>query len=104
MIDPQTSPSAARSTSVQVRLLIRGEVQGVGYRWAAKEQAERLGISGWIRNRPDGTVETVGCGPTALVEAYVEWCKQGPRQARVESVERLEDDERCSVRTFDVIR
>jgi acylphosphatase len=87
----------------QVRLRISGAVQGVGFRYFAKAEADRLGISGWIRNCADGTVETVGCGLPEAVEAYVQWCHEGPRSARVESVEPLAEPEKCSFSSFEIL-
>lgn len=67
-------------------LLIEGRVQGVGYRdWMARE-AERLGLSGWVRNRPDGQVEAVISGPEPAVEALLTLVRRGPRLARVDAV------------------
>lgn len=69
------------------RLIVRGRVQGVGYRWHCKEQADRLGVDGWVRNRADGAVEVVMDGPDGAVEALVDWCRVGPRHALVSEVE-----------------
>ena len=70
------------------RLRIRGHVQGVWFRGWAVDQATRLGLSGWVRNRRDGSVEALLVGPRAAVEAMVEACRSGPPAARVETVER----------------
>jgi acylphosphatase len=59
------------------RVLIKGRVQGVGFRWYARERAESLGLSGWVRNRPDRTVEAVFQGEEGLVDDMVEWCRSG---------------------------
>lgn len=68
-------------------LLIAGRVQGVGYRdWMVRE-AGRLGLSGWVRNRPDGMVEAVVAGPEPAVEALLTLVRRGPRLARVDAVE-----------------
>lgn len=70
-----------------VRLVIRGNVQGVGFRaWMAGE-ARGLGLSGWVRNRRDGTVEAVIAGPAEAVEELLEDCADGPPFATVERVE-----------------
>jgi acylphosphatase len=62
-------------------LVISGRVQGVGFRYAMAEEAERLGVSGWVRNRRDGTVEAVVDGDAA--DALLDWAKRGPPAARV---------------------
>ena len=69
---------------VQVR--VTGRVQGVFFRQSAREQAERLGLSGWVRNLPDGSVEALFEGERPLVEQAVAWCRQGPPRARVDEV------------------
>lgn len=69
-----------------VVVVIRGSVQGVGYRWSAKRAALGLGVDGSIRNRADGTVVGVFEGPADAVEALVEWCRRGPDGARVSEV------------------
>ncbi len=69
------------------RLLIRGRVQGVGYRYAAVEAAEREGVAGWVRNCRDGSVEALVQGDDAAVERMIAWCRNGPPGARVTSVD-----------------
>lgn len=69
------------------RLVIRGRVQGVFYRASMRAEAERLDISGWVRNRADGSVEAVVHGTAESVEALVTWARGGPPDAQVESVE-----------------
>ena len=74
---------------IAVHLIIKGSVQGVGYRWWAQEEARRLGLDGWVRNRHDGSVELVAAGPEAAVEQMVEACWGGPPAAAVHIVQRL---------------
>jgi acylphosphatase len=69
-----------------VRLLITGQVQGVGYRIWATRAAKGLGLRGWVRNRADGSVEMLAIGPSETVAAIIEACRQGPRAARVAAV------------------
>ncbi len=70
-----------------LRLKIEGYVQAVGYRHFAITEAARLGLDGWVRNLPDGTVEALASGPTKAVEAFVAACMRGPTGARVTNVE-----------------
>ena len=69
------------------RLVIRGIVQGVGFRYAAVDVAEREGVSGWVRNLRDGGVEALVQGNDDAVERVIAWCRRGPRGARVTDVE-----------------
>jgi acylphosphatase len=70
----------------RVRATIAGRVQGVWYRASTQEQAERLGVSGWVRNLPGGSVEAVFEGSPDAVAAMVRWCWEGPPQASVSDV------------------
>lgn len=68
-------------------LLIRGLVQGVGFRHALAREAQRLALRGWVRNRADGRVEAVACGDAAALDALQRWASRGPSAARVDAVE-----------------
>ncbi len=68
------------------RVIVRGRVQGVGYRFAMTDAALALGVAGWVRNRRDGTVEAGVQGDEASVERLIEWCRRGPPGARVTAV------------------
>ncbi len=70
-----------------VHLRIDGRVQGVGYRAFVERQALALGLSGWVRNRHDGSVEAVLQGEPGPVAAMIELCRSGPAAARVDRVE-----------------
>lgn len=68
------------------RLTISGRVQGVGFRWSLCAEATALSLSGWVRNRRDGSVEALIRGAPAAVEALTAWAHRGPPGARVERV------------------
>jgi acylphosphatase len=70
--------------AVQVR--VSGRVQGVSFRWYTQEQARRLGVVGWVRNEPDGSVLLHAEGDDEAVDALVAWCHEGPGMARVRDV------------------
>lgn len=71
------------------RYRVRGRVQGVGYRYFALKRAEELGLSGFVRNMPDGSVEVIAEGEDARLSQFEARLKEGPSFARVEEVERL---------------
>ncbi len=73
--------------AVRAHVVIRGRVQGVWYRGSMENEAERLGVSGWVRNRPDGAVEAEVEGEREAVEALIAWARHGPPAARVTDVE-----------------
>ena len=68
-------------------LVITGRVQGVGYRDWMLSEANRLGVHGWVRNRPDGSVQALVYGANAAVEELLRACRRGPRQASVSQIE-----------------
>ena len=69
-------------------IVVTGRVQGVFYRAAMREQAERLEVAGWVRNEPDGTVTAHLEGSPDAVSELLEWCEKGPEAARVDEVRR----------------
>jgi acylphosphatase len=69
-----------------LQLRIVGMVQGVGYRYALQREAERLGLSGWVRNRGDGSVEAVAQGSQQALDALATWARRGPPAASVTDV------------------
>jgi acylphosphatase len=74
-------------------VVVRGRVQGVGYRAFVEDEAHRHGLQGWVRNRRDGSVEAVFTGPAAEVEAAIEACRRGPFSARVSALDQREGTE-----------
>jgi acylphosphatase len=85
--------------AVQVR--VTGEVQGVGFRWSTAQEAGRLGVLGWVRNEPDGSVLLHAEGEPDAVDALVAWCGNGPTHARVSGVD-VEEAEPEGAASFDV--
>ena len=75
----------------RVRALVSGSVQAVGYRWACREEADRRGVAGSVRNLPDGRVEAIFEGLPEEVDAMVAWCGHGPRWAAVTAVHAAEE-------------
>jgi len=73
-------------------VVVRGRVQGVGYRAFVEDVALRFGLEGWVRNRRDGTVEAVFSGDDDLVERMITACRRGPPAARVEAVDVADGD------------
>ncbi|KAB7784974.1 acylphosphatase [Methylorubrum populi] len=78
--------------SKTIRAVIRGRVQGVSYRAWTKKQADRHSVAGWVRNRPDRTVEALFSGPAEAVETLLAACRRGPFAARVDGIEVSEAD------------
>lgn len=74
------------------RVVVRGGVQGVNFRDAARKEAESAGLAGWVTNRDDGSVEAAFEGDADAVERLVDWCRSGPSSADVEDVEVTEEE------------
>lgn len=72
---------------IRAHVFVSGVVQGVFYRAYTQQQAQKLGLKGWVRNLPDGRVEAVFEGEKDRVEKMIEWCSKGPPGAGVEGVE-----------------
>lgn len=79
-------------------------MQGVSYRASAQDAARSLGLVGWVRNLPNGDVEAVAEGQPQVVERFVGWCRQGPDEARVESVAVTEQPATGEFASFQVTR
>ena len=82
----------AEPDRIRRRVVARGRVQGVFFRDSVRRRASELGVAGWVRNRPDGTVEAAFEGPPEAVEAMVRFAHTGPRGAEVAGVEVLEEE------------
>ncbi len=72
----------------RVHVTVHGQVQGVGFRYHTFVMAEQLGITGWVRNRYDGTVEIEGEGPDLVVDRFIDIVKEGPRFSKVSRLEK----------------
>ncbi len=96
------NPSPLRE-QIRVHVFVSGRVQGVGYRFSTVDQANELGISGWVRNLPDTRVEAVFEGSRDAVEAMIKWCYQGPRGAEVKDVA-IEYEAPAGLRGFEIKR
>jgi acylphosphatase len=86
---------------VRVRALVSGRVQGVWYRETCRRQAERLGVAGVVRNRPDGRVEIDAEGARGAVDELLSWAREGPPRARVDTLA-VDDLEPVGARGFRV--
>ena len=86
----------------RARVSVSGRVQGVFFRDSAREKAEGLGLSGWVKNTPDGRVEALFEGPSEKVREMVEWCERGPSQASVDSVDTAFEQARGDLEGFEV--
>lgn len=69
------------------RFIVTGRVQGVYFRQSTRDQAASLGLTGWVRNLPDGSVEGMACGTPAALEQLNSWLRRGPPAAKVDAVE-----------------
>ena len=81
---------------IRVHLKVTGKVQMVGYRWSAKVEADRLGVSGWVRNVDGGSVELECEGTQEQIDAFLAWCKVGTKWGRVDNVAITEGDPKGS--------
>ena len=84
-----------------VDVTVTGLVQGVFFRAETQQEASRLGVAGWVRNQPDGSVAAHFEGEPDAVEAMVAWCREGPRRARVNGVD-VRDAEPTGATRFEV--
>ena len=84
-------------------LLIKGKVQGVFFRATAKKIADKLNVTGWIKNRKDDNVEAMVTGSQQQLEEFINWCKKGPEKAAVEDVI-ITNQQETSFNDFEVIR
>ncbi len=89
--------------SIRAHLIVEGRVQGVWFRDSTRQEAVRLGLSGWVKNRFDGTVEVVAEGPREKVETLISWCHHGPPAARVTGVRESKEDFTGEFESFRIV-
>lgn len=89
--------------NIRVNLIVEGRVQGVWFRESARKEAERIGVCGWVRNRPEGTVEVLMEGSEEKVKELAAWCRHGPPSARVLRVHEELEAFRGEFTGFDVV-
>jgi acylphosphatase len=82
--------------------LVSGRVQGVGFRYSARDKAIRLGLTGWVRNEYDGTVSVLAEGPRAKLDHFLEWLRRGPPGAWVSAVDFRRIEPHGTYRTFSI--
>lgn len=87
----------------RVHLIIEGRVQGVWFRDSTRREAVALGVSGWVRNRREGTVEVLAEGPEDRVNKLVSWCHAGPPAAKVSGVRETRYDLQGEFTSFEII-
>ena len=87
---------------VRAHVIISGRVQGVFFRVETQRAAERFGVLGWVRNKPDGTVEAAFEGAQQAVDAVLQWCHEGPNLAVVENVDVSWQDFTGEYKRFDI--
>ena len=86
-----------------VHLIIKGRVQGVFYRATAKDVADEIGVTGWVKNTEEGNVEILATGSDTQLRKLIDWCRIGPKKAVVTEVEISENKEE-NFKSFEVLR
>ncbi len=87
---------------IAIHGVVTGRVQGVGFRWSTRHEARRVGVTGWVRNRSDGSVELHAEGDQAAVDGLIEWLRSGPPHSRVDEV-RVEPAKPLETAGFDIV-
>jgi len=90
-------------TNIRMRLIIEGRVQGVWFRESTRRQALGFGLTGWVKNRPEGTVEVLVEGPEQEVNQLISWCRKGPPTARVSGIRKTEETWQGQFDSFDIV-
>jgi len=93
--------TGAGEEKARIHILVRGRVQGVFFRASTCEEARARGLTGWVKNLPDGRVEIVAEGDRPALEALIRWCRIGPPYARVTGVDLTEEEYRGEFHGFE---
>lgn len=88
--------------NARVHVIVSGIVQGVFFRANTKSEADRLGVSGWVRNRVDGTVEITAEGKKEIIERFIQWCRKGPPGAVVKNMELNREEHKGEFKSFNI--
>jgi len=86
-----------------INIKVTGKVQGVFFRASTKAVADQMGVKGFVKNEKDGSVYVEAEGEPAILEMFVDWCKEGPEKAKVENVE-IAEGELKNYRNFEVVK
>ncbi len=92
----------SQKTESRAHIIVSGIVQGVFFRAKTKEAADRLKVSGWVKNKMDGTVEIIAEGDKDSVDRLIQWCRQGPRGALVEDLKLTREEYRGEFNSFNI--
>ena len=93
----------SQKTESRVHIIVSGNVQGVFFRAKTKEAADRLKVSGWVKNKMDGTVEIIAEGNKDSVDRLIQWCRLGPQGAVVEDLKLTREKYRGEFISFNII-
>ena len=88
----------------ELHAVVAGEVQGVGFRWFVREKARRWGLAGWVRNRPDGTVELAAAGAEESLEGLLRDVRVGPPGSRVDEIRLLSEPGSATQSPFVILK
>lgn len=87
----------------RVRIVVRGKVQRVGYRYYVKSVADKLSLDGWVKNNADDSVEILAEGSDRLIEEFLEYCRKGPPLAEISKVDISEEKGGDKLRGFEIV-
>lgn len=92
------------SSTQRAHIFIEGRVQGVGFRYFTKTNAQKIGLTGWVKNRADGRVEAIFEGPKEEVLTMIEQCQKGPRASEVNNIDLKWEEVDSTINSFQIKR